>query len=271
MGAKKSGSAGGRVSPRFACALAVLFVLGAAVAVGAPAVADISPPTTTILTNTSGPSPDRAPKPKPKPTTATTTKTAPAKTPAPKPPATTSKPAPAPPKPASVPETAPQTTSSSPSPATPAPVHAAVTKVARPAHRAKVKVKTKVKAKVKVRTKVRAKAKAAKAEARKPKTTKPKTTKPKPHAVLAARATKHALPTSQISSPAFSDNTSGGLRNAVVILLFLIPAIALGAAFVPPQAVPHRMALVWRDARVNVGLLAGAVLLVEGLLYLLTR
>ena len=83
---------------------------------------------------------------------------------------------------------------------------------------------------------------------------------------------KRALPTTRVSSAALpAGDSSGGLRRALVILLFMLPALVLGAALVPPHAVPHRMSLVWKDVRVNVGLLAGSILLVEALLYLLTR
>jgi len=248
MGTKRSSSTGRRFSPASLGALAIMFALGVTVAalVG-PALADISPPTTTIPTTTSGPSPDPAPTPTTK-TKASAPKRAPA--PAPKPQPTTSKSAPAP-----IHTSAPTSQPSPQSTYTPRVsrpvVHRAVEKTVKRVHHVKVKAKPTRHHRV-----TRQRRAVIKRQLKR-------------HGVLGTQVTERATP---VAGPVVTDpaNSSNGLGNAPMILLFALPAFALAAALVPPRVVPFRAAIAWRDARVNVGLLAVSVLLIETLIYLLT-
>jgi outer membrane biosynthesis protein TonB len=241
MGARKRTSAH-RLSPARACALAATFATGAVLAVAvAPALSDVSPPTTTLPTSPS-PSTNPGPSPDPAPSTAPATSTTKAPAPAKKAPAPT--PAPAPPEPV-------QTFAPQPVPAPaprPAPAATSTHAVKKPtAHARKVKRR------------------AAHTAAR---TVKPRA---RPHGVLGARVSKPARIHEAAPVASTSRTSSGGLRHMLLILLFALPALALCASFVPPTLVPHRLVLAWRDSRVNVGLLAASVLLLEGLLYALIR
>jgi hypothetical protein len=241
-------TSGRRLPPAGVGALLVTFAVGATLSVAvAPALSDISPPPSTLPT-TPAPSPAPGPSPDPAPTT-TATRTTPKKAASASTKASTPKPKPSTPAPTS--STPVHTFAPAPLP-TPAPVvsrpvvhHAAKKTVARPKH-------------------------AKKKPARPSEHRTVKRAKPKPHGVLGARASKTAAPI-RAASPVAPAASSNGLRRALLILLVALPAIVLAATFVPPTLVPYRMVLAWRDTRLNLGLLAASILLLEALLYLLIR
>jgi len=61
--------------------------------------------------------------------------------------------------------------------------------------------------------------------------------------------------------------SSSALVSALIALLFALPGLALLAAFVPPWALPSpRQKALWAERRLEVGVFAASILLVEAVL-----
>jgi len=230
--------------------LVAVFALGVTLpALVAPALADDPPPTTGPTTDvtptttaTTSPNPDPAPQPAPAPKTSTATTKAltkpkpKASAPAPKPATTTSRTTIATPTPVA-PASTPLTTENSFAPVKPLGITKKKSHVSRPKRKH-------------VRT-----APAKKAE-------EPAVKKRAPERTPIARINP------PIASFSSSSNGAPGARLLLIVLLVL-PALLLLATVVPIRALPPRLAGGWIEHRMDVGMLAGSLLLIDALLYAL--
>ena len=197
--------------------------------------AEVAPPPAET-TQAGVPAPDPAPDPAPAPKPVVKPKAAPAKP----------KPAPAPSQPP------PPVVSPPPASPPPAPVVQPTLSVAK---------------------QVAAKPKAAPKRKAQPKST-AKSTSHQKHAgrsgtLGVTSLTLHGGSSAQPVVVADSSPLARSWQTPLAILLFSIPLLLIGAAFVPPNVLPYRKAVAWHDRRVDVASLGGSLLLVEVVIYML--